>query len=178
MFRNLGARPRTTWIPSFVLKTQAGSLEADLGILWDGGDASRGPPQLILAECKTFGPFKSLDLRRVRALASFFPGAVMVFATFRDALESSERRAIGKLARWGRKAWRCPVMVLTARELTSDLCPPYCWHHGGSDRERGVYESVTRAPAPFVSLRRLADATQQLYLDMSPDAGWPHYEVP
>jgi hypothetical protein len=65
----------------------------------------------------------------------------------------------------------------TARELTSDFGVPYCGNHGGVPREVEIYMAITRAPAPRVSFRRLADATQQLHLHMTADAAWPHHEA-
>jgi len=90
----------------------------------------------------------------------------------------AQQKLITPFATWGRKNWRNPVMVLTARELTADSGLPYCWNHGGAEREVELYKAIIAAPAPRVSLRRLAEVTQRLHLGMSPDPGWPHYDAP
>jgi len=177
--RELGGFPRTTWIPSFTLTSAAGELEADFGLLWEGdGLRQRVRPQLLLGECKTFRAFAAADINRMKQLAKTFPKAVMVLATFNSELTSSQQKLIAPFAEWGRKNWRTPVLVLTARELTSDFGVPYCWRHAGVAREQRIYEAITAAPAPRTSLRRLADATQQLHLGMPADANWPHYDAP
>lgn len=178
IFRELSTTPRTTWIPSFTLKRTGGEVEADFGVLWQSGGAQPKRPQLVLGECKTFDMFEAKDIVRMKRLAAAFPGAVLVFATFNDRLKSAEAKRLAELAVWGRRGWRNPVMVLTARELTSDFGPPFCWAHSGIAGEKKLYEAVTKAPVPHTSLRRLADATQQLHLNMPPDEDWPHYDKP
>lgn len=177
VLRELGGTARTAWLPSFTMKAVGGELEADFGVLWDGNASPRNP-QLLLGECKTFGEFEAKDIQRMKRLAKAFPQAVIVLATFTKEITPAQRKLIAPFAEWGRRNWRSPVMVLTARELTSDSGMPYCWHHGGDEREQKMYQAVVRAPAPHVSLRRLADATQQLHLHMTAGENWPHYEAP
>jgi hypothetical protein len=66
-------------------------------------------------------------------------------------------------------------MVLTKTELTSDFGPPYCSKHA-----RGAHANMADAfkHVPGTSLRRVADATRQLYLEMQSDAEWPHRDAP
>ncbi|MGD0680040.1 MAG: hypothetical protein ABSC94_32045 [Polyangiaceae bacterium] len=176
IFHGLGTDARTTWVPSFTLKGAKIDAEVDFAMFWQSRGAHPKQPQLLLGECKTFDKFKSRDIRRMKSLAEGFPGAVLVFATFNERLTDKEKKLLASLAAWGRKRWRNAVVVLGARELTSDFGPPYCWHDSDIEREKELYEAVAMSVVPHTSLRRLADATQQLYLDMSPDVGWPHYD--
>ena len=177
LLRELNSQSETAWVPSFTLTTADGKLEADFGVYWKlHGD--HFPPQLLIGECKTFNRFEAIDLARMRRLARLIPGAVLVFATLNETLSPTERRLITTLAEWGRRReWQHPVMILTARELTSDEQLPRCWREG-SAREQAMFEKVARSPWPATSVRRLADATQQLHLGMSADANWPHYQAP
>jgi hypothetical protein len=178
LLNELAMHGRTTWLPSFTLESKDSKLEADFGMLWNANGGEGSKDQFILGECKTFNRFEAKDYRRMKNLAEPFPGAVIVFATFNPSLLPTEKKSIRRLATWGRKGWRSPVLLLTARELTSDSPPPYCWHGTGDAREAAMYDQVTKAPYPHVSLRRLADTTQQLYLDMEADPDWPHIGKP
>lgn len=174
---DLGGLARSTWVPSFILKTATDQLEADFGLLWEGNIPRRVGPQLILGECKTFDYFRPADISRMKHLGRAFPRAALVFATFNAGLSRAEKALIAPLANWGRKNWRNAVMVLTARELTSRFGFPFCWHHDGTEREKRMYQAIIGGPAPGTSLRRLADATHQLHLGLAPDANWPHHDA-
>lgn len=165
-----GFTPQTSWIPSFTLSNSDTELEADFGILWAASGVRHNRPQFVLGECKTFDYFRRGDLKRVRALASRFPNAAIVFSTFRNSLSPEEKRAIGRFATSGRKQWRTPVIVLTARELTSSSAPPHCWARAGSDQAKLIYEQLLESDLRQSGLRWLAWATQQLYLDLQPAA--------
>jgi hypothetical protein len=171
---------RTTWVPSFLLKTKDSGqeLEADFGLLWEAQSLTRTPTQLVLGECKTFNSFALGDIKRMKVLAKAFPRAVVVFATLKLELALEEKKLIAPFARWGRENWQTPVMVLTARELTSRFGFPFSWMHAGNDREQQMYKRLIAAPSPRRSLRRLADATQQLHLGLAEDRAWPHPEAP
>jgi len=157
-------------------------LEMDLA-LWlhqwrrDGSERV----QLAVVECKSFGGnfrgkmrglFEAKDVQRMRKLAKLAPGTVLVFATFRDGLSSTEKKRLAALAKWGRgrprdSEWKSPVIVLTARELFSFSPPPYCWREGNADAGQ-----VAQTDQTLDDLEAVADATQQRYLDMEPYASW------
>ena len=136
-------------------------LEADFALFWRESAYGKQSDELIFGECKTYGPFEFKDCERMRSLASEFPGAVLVFATLRKSLTAKEVRAIGRIAKTGRAYWKAerpinPVLVLTGRELLSDIGPPYCWKDGDGDTK---FDRVS-------GLLAICDATQQLYLDL------------
>jgi hypothetical protein len=87
----------STWIPNFNI-TKAGKhfYEADFGIfLRDDSAFNRGNNvYLIVGECKSFDRVKARDLSRMRDLAKAFPGATLVFSTFRKELAPVKKRAI------------------------------------------------------------------------------------
>jgi hypothetical protein len=133
-------------------------------------------PQVIMGECKTFDSFDEDDAKRLSTIARDFPEAILVLASFKDTLSDDEKRLLKPLASARREQRASPLMILTRHELSSDFVPPHCWKDG-SLAHQALYDAVTRAPAPHVSLRRLADATQQLYLEMSADPDWPFHAV-
>jgi hypothetical protein len=178
VLRELDSHAETAWVPSFTLTTANGDLEADFGMYWKLR-ADHFAPQLLLGECKTFNRFEEIDVRRMRRLARLFPGAILVFATLNETLSAAERRMLSPLAQFGRRrGWQNPVLILTARELTSLVSVPVCWREDGDAQEKAMFDKIVRSPWPSTSLRRLADATQQLRLGMSADANWPHYQAP
>lgn len=142
-------------------------IEADFAMLWQDfkyGELTEG---VMFGECKTYGIFEATDVRRMRYLASAFPGAVIVFSTLRKALTRPEIRRIASLARAGRKYWKAqrplnPVLILTGAELLGITGPPFCWEEATRKR----YENVQ-------GLLGICNATQQIYLDLpSWEADW------
>jgi len=151
-----------------ILKSQSGrTLEADFAMLWQRDGPGVQLPQLILGECKTFGHFEEKDVRRMRIFAKEFPGAYLVFANLSDGLTPEDVALISPFAVWGRKKWRNPVIVLTARELANDWNPPICW-------KRAEEARVAKECQPLKTLTALADATQQIRLGLPAGEGWPH----
>jgi hypothetical protein len=61
------------------------------------------------------------------------------------------------------------LIVLTAGELGRDWPPPDCWRTGAAG-------AIASQLPPLMSLRALADATQQIHLELPPGDGWPHNE--
>ena len=116
-----------TWITNFNLRRAGKHFdEADFGIfLRDDSALVRGNNvYLILGESKSFDSFEPRDFRRMTALAKAFPGATLVFSTFRKTLTGAEKKAIAKIANRGRRSlggerWLNPVIVLTGVELFS-----------------------------------------------------------
>lgn len=170
---------RTSWVPSFTLTMSETRREVDFGIYWKPDFPRFHNPLLMLGECKTFDSFSPVDVRRMRELARMMPGAVIVFATLKDNLSAEEKGVIGAFAKAGRRGWRHPVVVLTARELTARSGILRCWEDKGMMRGNAIFDKLSQRPllsAGFVGARRLADATQQLYLDLEADSDWPHHE--
>ena len=168
LLRLHGAAARTTWVPGISLKASDGRLsEVDFAMLWHERGPWMHPVNLILGECKTFNRLERRDAARLRELAKAFPGAYIVFSTMNDSLNEDEITMLLPIAKTGRKQWRNPVIVLTAGELANDLNPPMCW-------TRGAAAKIARQIPPLMTLRALADATQQLHLGLDPGADWPH----
>jgi hypothetical protein len=130
-------------------------------------------PRLVLGECKTFGSFERADLLKMKKLANYFPGAVLVFASLSPKLSVEEVRLLASFAKWGRKNWRAPVAVFTAKELASDFGPPLCWKDDAATKSFADNRFRLRG-----SLRALCDATQQIHLGLPASADWPHYQSP
>ena len=125
----------------------------------------------VFVEAKAHGEedgiFKREDVDRMQKAARRFPGSVLVFATLNSQLTSSDKDLIRPFAEQGRAPlrgddWTNPVVVLTGHELFSESGPPYCW-----DDIPGAAE-VRRRFRSTGDLSDLADATQQLHLDMEP----------
>jgi hypothetical protein len=159
---------RTTPLLSFTAEAPGkGSLEADCALLWEESVYGEQRDGVLFCECKTYGQFGEKDFERIRYLAETFPGAVLVFSTFRKSLNSIEIAKITRIAKAGRKYWRSdrpinPVLILTGTELLDWQGPPYCWaepHQKKFDHVHG--------------LLKICDATQQIYLNLrSWEADW------
>jgi hypothetical protein len=113
-----------------------------------------------------------MDIDRMKTLAKDFPGSVLVLATMRDSLTDAEKRMIKPLVNSGRRHWKSeqtynPVIILTGTELFSNEQIPYCWKDkegkAGEIEKNGFYSK---------NLSDIADATQQIYLDMEPYHEW------
>ena len=164
-----------TWITNFNLRRAGKHFdEADFGIfLRDDSAFVRGNNvYLILGESKSFDSFEPRDFRRMTALAKAFPGATLVFSTFRKTLTGAEKKAIAKIANRGRRSlggerWLNPVIVLTGVELFSRKKMPYCWRNAGPP-----YEQYAERPLDPEFVQAVADATQQMHLGMEPYFKW------
>jgi hypothetical protein len=96
----------------------------------------------------------------------------MVFATLKKALTANEKRLLRPLVNRGRKYWKAarpynPVIILTANELLTDRGPRQEWEQRGDEFKRHA-----RSWGDQRELVSLADATQQIYLDMQPWHRW------
>lgn len=154
---------RTTSVPSFEAKNQNGKkLEADFGMFWRSQTYGETQDGILFGECKTYGKFENKDIRRMRDLAAFFPGAVLVFSTLRDELTKKEILGLARLAKAGRKHWKDdrpinPVLILTGNELLTAKRAPYCWD-----------EALQRKFPRIIDLYSFSDASQQIYLKLPP----------
>ena len=106
----------------------------------------------------------------MKALAEAFPGAVLVFATMKEAIEltNEEVTRLRKLAEWGReyvrevRRTRAPVILLTGTELFAGYSLHLAWKDKGGEHERLISPGYVQLDR----LKTLADLTQQLYLNM------------
>ncbi|MGA9061264.1 MAG: hypothetical protein WB341_06310 [Terracidiphilus sp.] len=143
-------------------------VEADFALFWQDSIFGERKDGVAFGECETYGEFQNKDLKRMRYLASTFPGAVLVFATLRKQLTPREVKAITRIARAGRKQWKNdrpinPVLILTGHELLSFFGPPQCWEEA---RLKNKFDRVR-------GLLSTCDATQQIHLGLpSWEAEW------
>jgi hypothetical protein len=165
-------------------------IEADF-ILWHQRKVIHGldhRAELVFGEAKSFrgenseernavaDAFEVKDVERMKQLAIRFPGAILVFATMKQAgdLSQTEIGRIAKLAAWGReyiherKQTRAPVILLTGLELFAPYSFSEAWRTAG-----GRHAEMVNAHRGYTdNLRILADMTQQLYLNMPPYGEW------
>lgn len=177
-FLNVLREHEATCVPSVTITgKESKSFEIDF-LMWvrERRYWCREERYLVAGECKTHGHFEPKDIRRMQQIAKQFPGTVLVFATFRDQLESNERIALQRLAQWGRAfrasdGWRAPLIVLTNRELFSFDGAPTCW--GGDSSLKEKIDRFDHAK----KLEATADLTQQIYLGMRPYHEWAKEEA-
>ncbi len=93
----------SNWVPSFTMRNPAGEeFEADFGMLAKPSRFGHtSSPHLIIGECKSFNRFEARDFARAEEAASLFPGAVLCFCTFNEALDKQEIKGLTKLAKQG-----------------------------------------------------------------------------
>jgi hypothetical protein len=118
---------------------------------------------LIIGECKSFNRFEKKDFIRAEQAATLFPGAVLCFCTFNDALDKDEIKGLTKLARHGRRRMDVgkqmnPVLILTSRELFSEfkMTDFYSLYGDKADYAHGIYLRD--------DIQELCEFTQQIYL--------------
>ena len=166
--------------PLFSYEAEKGGkhLEADLTCLYKPSTWRGKGIYVIHAECKSFNRFEAKDLKRMKELRPVFPGAALVFATLNNELRESEVKLIRDLAVAERKKRlrgkpNSPVIVLTGTELfsASSLGIGYSWKDKG-----GLYEQLSERSFELSELPALADATQQLYLNLPSYYKWSEVE--
>ncbi|PLN61842.1 hypothetical protein CWN53_24470, partial [Klebsiella pneumoniae] len=165
-------------------------IEADL-ILWHRRKVFNEldhHAELVFGEAKSFrgenseekkavaDAFEVEDVERMKQLAIRFPGAILVFATMKQAgdLSPAEIQRITKLASWGReyiherRQTRAPVILLTGLELFAPYSLSQAWDAAG-----GRHAEMGKGHFGYTdNLRVLADMTQQLYLNMPAYSEW------
>lgn len=158
--RHLSAGPwgRIAWCPSFELKDDSGKWEVDAMAFVAQSEPYSGAVFPMFVEGKSYGTenqvFKKKDVRVMRRMGELFPGAVLVFATLSSELTPADKELIRPTAEMGREPigdghWKNPVVILTGKELFSEL---------GSPKPNNLHE--------------LADDTQQRYLEMEAHADY------
>jgi len=170
----LSRDPHTKVTPllSFEAKKGHSNIEADLCLFMEEEFGDGATQDLVFCECKTYNKFEKKDIERMMALAKEFPGAVLVLATMRDHLTSAEKKMIKPLVNRGRRLWKSeqkhnPVIILTGNELFSKEGIPICWKD-----KQGKAGEIMEQQFYFRNLVDIADATQQIYLDMKPYHEW------
>ncbi len=157
----------SNWVTSFTMRNAAGKeFEADFGMLAAPSRFSHtSSPYLIIGECKSFNRFEQKDFSRAEQAATLFPGAVLCFCSFNDALDKSEIKGLTKLAIQGRKRMDVgkqmnPVLILTSRELFSEfkMTDFYSLYGDKAAYARSVYLRD--------DIQELCEFTQQSYLGM------------
>jgi len=155
------------------MKDSAGKeFEADFGMLAAPSRFSHASsPHLIIGECKSFNRFEARDFARAEEAAALFPGAVVCFCTFNEALDKKEVKGLTRLAKQGRKRMDVgkqmnPVLILTGGELFSEFRTTelYSSYHDKADYARHVYMRN--------DMQELCEFTQQLYLSMPSYHEW------
>lgn len=163
---------KITPILSFEANKGNKNIEADLCLFTEKEFRDETTQELLFAECKTYNKFEKKDIDRMKVLAAEFPGSVLVLATMRESLTEAEKRLIKPLVNRGRRHWKSekaynPVIILTGTELFSAHGIPYCWK--GKEGKAGEIEKGNFYAR---NLSEIADATQQIYLDMQPYHQW------
>lgn len=160
----------TTPMLSFEASKANLKLEVDLGMFYTQSIFAEDRPLLVFAECKTHMPFTAVDISRMAKLSRVFPGSMLVFATLNTSLSKGERSRIRALVYGARKRRLkdrpfCEFLILTANELTSTLGPTEKWD-SLTDKHKELRNYASR------DVDVLADATQQIYLDMESWHEW------
>lgn len=161
---------------SYVAEKDGQRLEADLSCLYKPSTWSEKGTFVIHAECKSFNRLERKDIERMKKLAIATPGAALIFATLNCELQESEVKLIRSLAVAERKKslHRKPsnhVILLTGTELFSHRIEEN-WKNKG-----GLYEHLSQRGFELTQLEYLADATQQLYLNLPSWVEWLDIEV-
>ncbi len=161
-----------TWSTGLVLDNL--DCEVDFAAWYRRGsllDDERDEPVLLVGEAKSFGKNAIDDdaLASLRQVAERFPGAIIVASSLRPISEYSiiEIQRLADLAMWGRSRMldgkpRNALIVLTATELFSEDGITQAWKAVGGR----AAQLVEHASVDLTDLHRLAEATQQLYLNL------------
>lgn len=160
---------------SYVAERDGKVLEADLTCLYKPSTWRETGTFVIHAECKSFNRFKLVDIERMKELALAFPGSALIFATLNSELQESEMKLIRDLAVSEREKRllgkpSSPVILLTGTELFS-------YHIADNWKGKGgLFEAWSHRSFELTQLTILADATQQLYLNLPSWFEWSEAE--
>jgi hypothetical protein len=125
-------------------------------------------PRLIVGEAKSLGKkdiIKQKDVTHLKEVAASLPGAFMIVSVLRDHFTETEKELLRRLAKWGRRRDTRGkpsnlLILLTGKDLFFD-------HHMSSHwKELGPPHSQFCDFEHTSSLRNVADATQQIYLNL------------
>jgi hypothetical protein len=165
---SLGMRAEVTPMLSFTAKKDVQEMEVDLAILCKWMRSGNWEHETVFVECKSYGEFEKNDVRRMEQFSRDFPGAVIIFATLRRQLTPREKKLLTPAVNRGRRLWKAarpftPIVILTGNELFSYHGPRTVWGHLG-----GKFAALASGFGMHREIVWLADATQQLYLDLEP----------
>ena len=138
---------------------------------WRTSDgASRAPsnPLTLIGECKSLGSdtFKNEDIENLKHFADLLPGTYLIAASMKDRLSVDEIERLRELAAWGWARPRpSPLIVLTGLELFGYGPISSDWENAGG-RAKDVFERHQN----IFDFPSLAAATQELHLEIEPDA--------
>jgi hypothetical protein len=157
---------------SYTAEKNGKVLEADLTCLYKQSTWRESQTYVVHVECKSFNRFEKRDGVRMKDLAQEFPGAVLIFSTLNESLQNSEIKIIGSIVQAERKkqlrgAPYSPIIVLTGIELFASHSHRQCWKKRG-----GLHAQLNNHGFDFSDLPKLADATQQLYLNFPSWHSW------
>ncbi|MGI2146926.1 hypothetical protein [Shewanella frigidimarina] len=157
-------------------------IEADY-ILWLQQTSPLGnnsQARLVFGEAKSFAKeaVGVKDISAMKELAQRHPGAILVFSLLKTNLSKAETSRLAKLALWGREIdkntgdHKATVIVLTGTELfsMSDLCLADAWKNGTAKHK----ELEVQYSYQLKDIDVLADATQQIYLELPSYGDWWH----
>jgi hypothetical protein len=166
-----------TYATGLDLEVEERKIEVDF-VLWHQKGRFQGEnhePATLFGEAKSYAKeaFTEGELEKLRALAMRFPGSFLVLSCLKGHISAKEKRSIKRLAEWGRiplddGSPRAPVVVLTGNELF------YEWHLEDTWKKAGGKASKCLEGGwnDLRDLWRLADITQQVYLDLPPWHEW------
>lgn len=135
---------------------------------FDGASRAPRDPITLVGECKSLGidTFKNEDIENLRHFAELLPGSYLVAASMKDRLSAEEVSRLQCLAAWGWSRPRpSPLIVLTGLELFGDGPVSSDWENAG-----GRAKDVFVRHQHIFDFPTLAAATQELHLEMKPDA--------
>jgi hypothetical protein len=168
-----GFGSENTFLPNFeVYDGQEELGEVDFVLLRRGSAFYDKEVSAVIGECKTNFPFSEKDTRSMKQITERIPGCFIAFTTLNDELTLEEKCLIRELAEWGREyigdGQRLhPVLVFTGIEILGDQRFPLCWKSGKSWVAQKAKDLGYSRRSPS-TLLEIAEATQQIHLDMPP----------
>jgi len=142
-------------------------------------------PELVFGETKSFGKgelIKKDDLDKLRIISQKFPGSFIVISVLRESFTKKEQGLLKQFVQWARASKvsskpRNPVILLTGTELFAERDIDEEWAKVGGKHAEFAHVHHTE------TLMKLAEATQQIYLDMASFSADfftanPHLEFP
>ncbi|WP_420347200.1 hypothetical protein [Pelagibius sp.] len=170
-----GSHSEMTFSTAMNLVIGDASVESDFIALWRDEKIDWGvPPQLVFGEAKSVGQgdlIKPDDIEKLRAIGERVPNAVLVVSVLRDQFNASEKRILTKFAKWCRRSNgegqpTNHLVLLTSLELHMDFSLKRTWTELGEPYSNFADYHQTK------NLHRLAESTQQIYLDLPSYYDW------
>lgn len=167
-FFSVGMHDQITPLLSFIARKGVQNMEVDLALLARRMRSGHYEQDTIFVECKSYNEFEKADVRRMEEFSRQFPGAAVIFATLRRELSPKEKKLLTPAVNRGRRLWKAarpftPILILTGNELFSSHGPHSAWRELG-----GRFARFADRFGNHREIVVLADATQQLYLDLEP----------